>query len=46
MIEEYFMGFAPAMSRLFDITWTQPSFVQIFTFIGPILYTDGLGSFF
>lgn len=46
MIEEYFMQFGPAMSRLFDITWTQSSFVLIFTFVGPILYSlTALGLF-
>src|SRR5712691_6243035 len=31
MIEEYLTGFGPAMSRLFDISWTERSFL----FIGP-----------
>ncbi len=39
MIEEYVTGFGPAMSRLFDISWTERSFLMIFAFIGPILYT-------
>jgi hypothetical protein len=39
MIEEYVTGFAPAMSRLFNISWTEHSFLMIFAFIGPILYT-------
>lgn len=39
MIEEYLTGFGPAMSRLFDISWTERSFLLVFTFIGPILYT-------
>jgi len=39
MIEEYLTGFGPAMSRLFDISWTERSFLMIFAFIGPILYT-------
>jgi hypothetical protein len=47
MIEEYTMGFAPAMSRLFDISWSEHSFLLIFTFIGPILYSlTALGLFF
>ncbi|WP_207796552.1 hypothetical protein [Sphingomonas oleivorans] len=46
MIEEYFAGFGPAMSRLFDISWSEQSFLLIFTFIGPILYTlTALGLF-
>lgn len=39
MIEEYLSGFGPAMSRLFNITWTERSFLMIFAFIGPIIYT-------
>jgi hypothetical protein len=39
MIEEYLTGFGPAMSRLFDISWTERSFLLVFTFTGPILYT-------
>jgi hypothetical protein len=39
MIEEYLTGFGPAMSRLFDISWTERSFLMVFAFIGPILYT-------
>jgi hypothetical protein len=39
MIEEYLTGFGPAMSRLFDISWTERSFLLVFAFIGPILYT-------
>ena len=38
MAEEYLTGFAPAMSRLFDISWTERSFVLIFAFVGPCLY--------
>jgi hypothetical protein len=46
MIEEYTMGFGPAMSRLFDISWSEHSFLLIFTFIGPILYSlTALGLF-
>jgi hypothetical protein len=36
--EEYLTGFAPAMSRLFDISWTERSFLLIFAFVGPSLY--------
>jgi hypothetical protein len=39
MIEEYMSGFGPAMSRLFDISWTERSFLMVFAFLGPILYT-------
>jgi hypothetical protein len=39
MAEEYLTGFGPAMSRLFDISWTEQSFVLVFTCIGPALYS-------
>jgi hypothetical protein len=39
MIEEYEARFGPAMSRLFDISWTEHGFLLVFAFIGPILYT-------
>jgi len=39
MAEEYFSGFAPAMSRLFDVSWTQSSFLMVFAFIGPAIYS-------
>jgi hypothetical protein len=46
LIEEYLTGFAPAMSRLFDISWTVHSYLMIFVFIGPVLYTlTALGLF-
>ena len=38
MAEEYLTGFGPAMSRLFDISWTERSFLLIFAFAGPTLY--------
>jgi hypothetical protein len=38
MGEEYLAGFGPAMSRLFDISWTERSFLMIFAFAGPTLY--------
>jgi hypothetical protein len=38
MIEEYLTGFGPAMSRLFNISWTEHSFLMIFSFIGPGLF--------
>jgi hypothetical protein len=46
MIEEYLTGFGPAMSRLFNISWTEHSFLMIFSFVGPVLYTlTALGLF-
>ncbi|MEZ4808973.1 MAG: hypothetical protein R2819_01320 [Allomuricauda sp.] len=39
MVEEYLTGFGPAMSRLFDIPWTEKSFLMVFMMIGPIIYT-------
>lgn len=38
MAEEYLSGFGPAMSRLFDISWTERSFLLVFAFVGPALY--------
>jgi len=38
MAEEYLTKFGPAMSRLFDISWTEQSFLLIFAFAGPCLY--------
>lgn len=46
MVEEYLTGFGPAMSRLFDISWTERSFLLVFAFFGPILYSlTALGLF-
>lgn len=39
MLEEYLTGFGPAMSRVFDISWSEPSFLMVFAFIGPVIYT-------
>lgn len=39
MLEEYLTKFGPAMSRLFDIAWTEHSFLLVFAFIGPALYS-------
>lgn len=39
IIEEYQTGFGPAMSRLFNIPWTEKSFVIVFALVGPTLYT-------
>ena len=38
MAEEYLARFGPAMSRLFDISWTERSFLLIFAFLGSCLY--------
>lgn len=39
MMEEYLTGFGPAMSRLFDISWSERGFLIIFSFVGPTLYS-------
>jgi hypothetical protein len=47
MAEEYLTGFGPAMSRLFDISWPERSFLIVFAFIGPVLYSlTALGLFY
>jgi hypothetical protein len=47
MAEEYTTRFGPAMSRLFDISWTEHSFLMVFAFIGPALYAlTALGLFY
>jgi hypothetical protein len=47
MAEEYLTGFGPAMSRLFDISWTERSFLIVFAFVGPALYAlTALGLFY
>lgn len=47
MCEEYFTRFGPAMSRLFDIHWTEESFLLVFAFVGPALYAlTALGLFY
>jgi hypothetical protein len=47
MLEEWRMGFGPAMSRLFDISWTERSFLLVFAFIGPAIYAlTALGLFY
>jgi hypothetical protein len=47
MAEEYLTGFGPAMSRLFDIGWTERSFLMVFAFIGPAIYAlTALGLFY
>jgi hypothetical protein len=39
IVEEYLTGFGPAMSRLFDIPWSEKSFVMVFALVGPTIYT-------
>ncbi|MCX2585324.1 hypothetical protein [Pedobacter sp. MR22-3] len=39
IVEEYLMGFAPAMSRLFGISWSEKSFLMVFALVGPVIYT-------
>jgi hypothetical protein len=39
IIEEYQTGFGPAMSRLFNIPWTEKTFLIIFALVGPTIYT-------
>jgi hypothetical protein len=47
MMEEYLTGFAPAMSRLFNITWTERGFLIVFAFVGPAVYAlTAIGLFY
>jgi hypothetical protein len=47
MTEEYLTKFAPAMSRLFNIIWTERGFLLVFAFIGPALYAlTAIGLFY
>jgi hypothetical protein len=39
IVEEYLTGFAPAMSRLFNIPWSEKGFLMVFALVGPIIYT-------
>jgi hypothetical protein len=39
IVEEYQAGFGPAMSRLFNIPWTEKSFLMVFALVGPTIYT-------
>lgn len=39
IVEEYLTGFGPAMSRLFDIPWSEKRFLMIFALVGPTVYT-------
>ena len=47
MAEEYLTGFGPAISRLFDASWTEQSFLIVFAFVGPSMYAlTALGLFY
>ena len=47
IVEEYQNGFGPAMSRLFNIPWTEKSFLMVFALVGPTIYTlTTLGLYF
>lgn len=47
IVEEYQTGFGPAMSRLFNIPWSEKSFIIIFALVGPTIYTlTTLGLYF
>jgi hypothetical protein len=47
MMEEYLTHFGPAMSRLFNITWTERGFLIVFAFAGPALYAlTAIGLFY
>ena len=39
IVEEYLMDFAPSMSRLFGIPWSEKSFLIVFALVGPVIYT-------
>lgn len=39
IVEEYQTGFGPAMSRLFNIPWSEKSFIMVFALVGPTIYT-------
>ncbi|WP_345949209.1 hypothetical protein ABDD95_20395 [Mucilaginibacter sp. PAMB04274] len=39
IVEEYLTGFGPAMSRLFNIPWSERSFLLVFALVGPTIYT-------
>lgn len=47
IVEEYLTGFGPAMSRLFNIPWSEKGFLMVFVLIGPTIYTvTTLGLFY
>ena len=39
MVEEYFTSFGPAISRIFNVPWTEERFLMVFMMILPIIYT-------
>lgn len=39
MVEEYFTRFGPAISRIFNVPWTEERFLVVFMMILPIIYT-------
>ena len=39
IVEEYLTGFGPAMSRLFNIPWSEKGFLMVFALVGPTIYT-------
>jgi hypothetical protein len=39
MVEEYFTSFGPAISRVFNVPWTEERFLLVFMMILPIIYT-------
>ena len=39
MVEEYFTHFGPAISRIFNVPWTEERFLLVFMMILPIVYT-------
>ena len=39
IVEEYLTSFGPAMSRLFNIPWSEKGFLMVFALIGPTIYT-------
>ena len=39
IVEEYLTGFGPAMSRIFNIPWSEKSFIMVFALVGPTIYT-------
>lgn len=39
MVEEYFTRFGPAISRIFNVPWTEERFLLVFMMVLPIIYT-------
>lgn len=39
IVEEYLTGFGPAMSRIFNIPWSEKGFIIVFALVGPTIYT-------